>query len=246
MENFPTSGILLKNDSLVHYDDPTVIPTIEDLKNNHEWKMETDNCQIAEEPSTVTEILDCIAPPREWEEKGHRWIQRISCEPATREDVIKLCRQLDMTLQQQEARYSGICPVRRRLMKQCFDEIIRQVTVDCSDRGMLLLRVRDEAKKALDTYHTVFESSVAFSVNKALNAEQQLLDTTKLIAEEREIQKELKKELSQVNATFRQLERDLGSQLEVERIKNIEEIEFLKKTNIQLKAQYEGIVIIKK
>lgn len=40
-------------------------------------------------------------------------------------------------------RDSGICPIREELHNQCFDEIIRQVTIDCPERGLLLMRVRD-------------------------------------------------------------------------------------------------------
>ena len=32
-------------------------------------------------------------------------------------------------------RESGICPIREELHSQCFDEIIRQVTIDCPERG---------------------------------------------------------------------------------------------------------------
>jgi hypothetical protein len=40
--------------------------------------------------------------------------------------------------------YIGICPVREELYSQCFDELIRQITINCAERGLLLLRVRDE------------------------------------------------------------------------------------------------------
>ena len=47
-------------------------------------------------------------------------------------------------LQQRQARETGICPVREELYAQCFDELIRQVTLDQPERGLLLMRVRDE------------------------------------------------------------------------------------------------------
>lgn len=43
-------------------------------------------------------------------------------------DVINLQEMLDTRLQQRQARETGICPVRRQLYTQCFDELIRQVT----------------------------------------------------------------------------------------------------------------------
>lgn len=52
------------------------------------------------------------------------------------------------------------------------DELIRQVTINCAERGLLLLRVRDEIRITIAAYQTLYESSVAFGMRKALAAEQ--------------------------------------------------------------------------
>lgn len=54
----------------------------------------------------------------------------------------------------------------------CLDELIRQVTINCAERGLLLLRVRDEIRMTIAAYQTLYESSVAFGMRKALQAEQ--------------------------------------------------------------------------
>jgi hypothetical protein len=54
----------------------------------------------------------------------------------------------------------------------CADELIRQVTINCAERGLLLLRVRDEIRMTIAAYQTLYESSVAFGMRKALQAEQ--------------------------------------------------------------------------
>lgn len=115
-------------------------------------------------------------------------LYKVSSTPATRLDVINLQEQLDMKLQQRQARETGICPVRRELYTQCFgmfllfqleknnkvvkqnisDELIRQVTINCAERGLLLLRVRDEIKMTLAAYQTLYQSSIAFGMRKAL------------------------------------------------------------------------------
>ena len=121
----------------------------------------------------------------------------MSAAPATRLDVVNLQEQLDAKLQQRQARETGICPVRRELYaqvgggagavdewtcpltratvrawRQVFDELIRQETINCAERGLLLLRVRDEIRMTLAAYQTLYESSVAFGMRKALQAEQ--------------------------------------------------------------------------
>jgi len=64
---------------------------------------------------------------------------------------------LDQKLMERQARESGICPVREELFSQCFDEIIRQVTLNEPERGLLLLRVRDEIKMTIAAYQTLYQ-----------------------------------------------------------------------------------------
>jgi len=73
----------------------------------------------------------------------------VSHEQATRVDVSRLRETLDARLLQRQARYKGICPVREDLFQQAFDEIIRQVTLAEPERGLLLLRVRDECRNTI-------------------------------------------------------------------------------------------------
>ena len=100
------------------------------------------------------------------------WVQYVSSTPATRADVINLQEDLDKWLQQRQARETGICPIREELYSQCFDELIRQVTIICAERRLLLLRVRDEIRMTICAYQSLYESSIAFGMRKALQAEQ--------------------------------------------------------------------------
>jgi len=64
-------------------------------------------------------------------------------------DVIRLKESLDQKLVERMARESGICPIREELHSQCFDELIRQVTLESPERGLLLMRVRDEIQMTI-------------------------------------------------------------------------------------------------
>ena len=100
------------------------------------------------------------------------WVRYVSPTPATRVDVINLQDDLDKKLQTRQARETGICPIREELYSQCFDELIRQITINCAERGFLLVRVRDEIKMTIQAYQTLYESSIAYGMRKALMAEQ--------------------------------------------------------------------------
>jgi dynein light intermediate chain len=70
-------------------------------------------------------------------------------------DVIRLKEGLDQKLVERMAREEGICPIREELHSQCFDELIRQVTIESPERGLLLMRVRDEIKMTIVAYQTL-------------------------------------------------------------------------------------------
>ncbi|XP_065898315.1 33 kDa inner dynein arm light chain, axonemal-like isoform X2 [Dysidea avara] len=188
------------------------------------------------------EILNAILPPREWTETGQLWMQCVSSTPATRLEVTNLQEQLDMRLQQRQARETGICPVRRELYSQCFDELIRQVTINCAERGLLLLRVRDEIRMTISAYQTLYESSVAFGMRKALMAEQGKSDMEELIKNLEAEKKDLEKQVMDLKAKCDNIEKREAERRLLDEKKHNEEQQSLKKTNQQLKAQLEGII----
>ena len=118
------------------------------------------------------DVLAAILPPRTWQKDGKLWSQSASTVPATRMDLELLSSQLDLRMQQRHARETGIDPVREELYAQLFDELIRQETLRCAERGLLLLRVRNEAMQNIASYQDLYESSIAFGIRVALTAEQ--------------------------------------------------------------------------
>mmetsp|Transcript_16043 Transcript_16043/g.28807 ORF Transcript_16043/g.28807 Transcript_16043/m.28807 type:complete len:260 (+) Transcript_16043:95-874(+) len=165
------------NHSLVKYDNPVLI-SVQSKKKKEE----------AKNTLTPTEdILNSILPPREWTENGDLWVQYVSSAPSTKKDVLHLQKTLDTKLQQKQARETGLCPIREELYSQAFDELIRQVTIMCAERGLLLLRVREELRMEISTYQTLYESSIAYGMRCALRQKQSNKEQAALI---RKLQRE--------------------------------------------------------
>ncbi|KAL4657571.1 axonemal dynein light intermediate polypeptide 1-like [Arapaima gigas] len=183
---------------------------------------------------------------REWVEGNKLWVQKVSSAPCTRMDVVHLQEQLDLKLQQRQARETGICLIRRELYSQFFDELIRQVTINCAERGVLLHRVRDEIVMTIATYQTLYESSVAFGMRKALMSEQGKFDMEKKIADLEREKKELERQVNEQKAKCDATEKREAERRQAEEKKHTEEVQFLKRTNQQLKAQLDGITTLKK
>merc|ERR1712195_131666 len=77
---------------------------------------------------------------------------------------------MGMNLQERQAREYDICPVREELYSQTFNELIRQITIESPERGLLLLRVRDEVRMTIAAYQTLYASSITFGMRKTLRS----------------------------------------------------------------------------
>ncbi|XP_051721068.1 axonemal dynein light intermediate polypeptide 1 [Ctenopharyngodon idella] len=250
------------SDSLLKYDYPVLVSKNTERKSTKSRPLKVSPQQMvdsgpvppppkpkspsADDSKQQTEdILNAILPPKEWMEDNQLWVQPVSSAPCTRMDVIHLQEQLDKSLQERQARETGICPVRRELYSQCFDELIRQVTINCAERGLLLLQVRDEIRMTIAAYQTLYESSVAFGMRKALQGEQGKSDMENKISELESEKRDLERLLNEQKAKCEAIERQEAERREIEEKKHAEEVQFLKRTNQQLKAQLEGIITLK-
>ena len=185
------------------------------------------------------DILNAILPPREFEDSAALWVQRVTSAPATRMDVITLQERLDALLNERQARETGICPVREELYAQCFDELIRQVTVTCAERGLLLLRVRDELRMSIMAYQTLYESSVAFGMRKALQTEQGKSEMAETIDAQAKKIADLERREAEWRAKCEAIETREAERRAREETKHAEETAFLNRANKQLKQQLD-------
>ena len=185
------------------------------------------------------DILNAILPPREFEDSSALWVQRVNSAPATRMDVITLQERLDKLLNERQARETGICPVREELYAQCFDELIRQVTVNCAERGLLLLRVRDELRMSIMAYQTLYESSVAFGMRKALQTEQGKSEMAETIETQAQKIADLERREAEWRAKCEAIETREAERRAREETKHAEDIAFLNRANKQLKQQLD-------
>ncbi|KAK8396656.1 hypothetical protein O3P69_004972 [Scylla paramamosain] len=168
--------------------------------------------------------------------------QDVSREPPTRTGVIQLWEQLDLKIKEQQARPRGICAIRRSLYRQCFDELIRQVTLDCPERGLLLSRVRDEASMTMAAFLSLFISASHFGSSKATQAE---AGKWELEGELRALEEEvagLQAEVRRLEAWKRQVGRRWEERREVQVALFSEELECLERSEKQYQVLIETLL----
>ena len=200
-----------------------------------------ENSSTIDSNPSLSEILNSMFLPREWEENGKRFIQYVSPEPATREKARDLFKALDEKIKERQAREKGICPVREELYSQCFDEIIRQVTIECPERGLLLLRVRDEIKMTIASYQTLYESAILFGIKKQLQAEAGKEELKKRMEELEAKKKKLIEKKLQLENKLKAFDKQVEERKQIENAKREEEIKFLKEQNENLEKFLNSI-----
>ena len=192
------------------------------------------NLPPIESNPSLTETLNAMFLPREWEENGKKFIQYVSPEPATREKARDLFKALDEKIKERQAREKGICAVREELYSQCFDEIIRQVTIECPERGLLLLRVRDEIKMTIASYQTLYESAVLFGIRKQLQAEAGKEELKKKLEELEKKKVELTNKKIQLDNKLKAFDKTIAERNQIETAKREEQSAFLRQQNENL------------
>jgi len=97
-------------------------------------------------------LLDSIAPEvsyvdHEW---GQVWGRKVLSEvvPARLQNITPqehayyLADNVSTHLKQREAKNEGVCQIRSEIHAELFDELIRQLSIECPERGLLLLKIR--------------------------------------------------------------------------------------------------------
>ena len=226
--------------SLVKYDTPYLISstsknkkTLEDLKESEEAANiylrniinKDDDESLIGFKYSVKDALNRLLPPKKITDKDQEWVQYVTCTPVAKADVVNLQENLDRRLQTEQARETGICPIREKLYTECFDELIRQITLNCLERGILLTRIKKELNMTVNSYQSLYESSIAYGIRTLLLAEE---EKKKLSDEIGKIEKEcedLEVEIQEIDFKLKQHKETDDKNRQALKLKHIEEIE---------------------
>lgn len=200
--------------------------------------------RAADEDPEVQDVLNSILPPRQYtNDKRQMYVECVLSTPATAKDVTALHVELAARLVQRRTREVGICPVREDLFAQCFDELIRQITVHCVHRGLLLVRIRDEFRMLIDAHQQLQESALAYGLRKALlTKERKSVLETELQAEQRAVA-ELEDDVAKLERELSRLEEEERTLGERERAGHEEHLATARLKNQHMKAEIERLLV---
>ena len=239
-KNLQRENNITISNSLVKYDTPFLVSstatnkkTLKDLEENEENASlylrniinkgdgeDTDGFEFS-----VKDALNKILPPKKITDNDQIWVQYVTCTPCAKEDVIILQDELDRRLQTEQVRETGICPIREKLYVECFDELIRQVTINCLERGILLMRIKKELIMTVETYQNLYESARVLLI-----AEDDKKDLQKEIDEDQNEIDQLESEIQEIEYALKEhKERDVKEREERKKEHKLEMEERLKK-----------------
>lgn len=152
-------------------------------------------------------LLRAMIPNKVWRDEAGEWVQTVSGKELTREELEQMGALLKSQLVALQGRPQALCSVREQIFSEFFDEMVRQITIECPERGLLLLRLRDQLRMSLMTYADLHRDSVELSRSKAQEADDLLAKESAILEDLEESVKQLKMKECMLEARYSNTQR---------------------------------------
>ena len=157
-------------------------------------------------------------------------------------DVVCLQERVLQLCAEGKAKLQGVCSLREAVYDKAMQELIRQVTVLCPERGLLLAELTEEIKESTGTYDLLFDSACQYAVRKAI--ERDLYRTMLRELDDLRVQsRTIENRVQELRAKREGLEKRFAEQRETERKQHEDEVAFLKRGNAQLSAEIKRLTL---
>nr|CCC91245.1 putative dynein arm light chain, axonemal [Trypanosoma congolense IL3000] len=198
--------------------------------------------QHGEDGSPITNALD-----RE-QRQGHErvWMRVAATDHTSRLDCVHLQEHLERRCQQEHARPTGVvCAIREGIYAEGMQEVIRQVTVLCPERGLLLAELAEEMQQTTNTYDILFDSASQYAVRKAIERDLRsyLFDEKEWM--ESEVRR-LENRVNELRAKHNGLLKRFEEQKQSEQKIHEEEMKYLRKANQQIVNEIKRLSALEK
>lgn len=192
----------------------------------------------------LREKLESLLPPNRFERDGQFFVQHISTEQLPRSDVVALDEEIDNQIKSRKARMTGICPIRNRIYEDCFNELIRQIAIDCYPRGALLLDVKKELDLTIASYENQYSSSMAHAIRKAAQGKQRNNEIKETNAQLEADIKKFQEKIEELKQKIGSMEQTDAAEAEAKNKEHSERVAQLKSENFELRQKLEAVLTL--
>lgn len=116
------------------------------------------------------------------------------------------------------------------------ETILRETACECPERGLLLLRTRDELRLTIEAYQTLYHNSIAYGRKKAVQAEAGIADLEATIQRLEREREELTAKKHALVHTERFLHEQLGEQRRKREAQQSQTLAFLQTQRLELET----------
>ncbi|GET89474.1 hypothetical protein, conserved [Leishmania tarentolae] len=159
----------------------------------------------------------------------------------SRLDVVLLYKHLQRRCACESARPQGVvCPNRECIYNDGLRELIRQVTLLCPERGLLLDELARSMRQSIETYDVLLDSASQYAVRKSTERDLHQY----LFREKADLETEVRRREHRVNewrAKYAGLQKRFQEQQEADRKVHAEEIAYAKRANQQLVSEIKRL-----
>lgn len=134
-----------------------------------------------------------------------------------------------------------LCPIREKIFNDGIQELTRQITVLCPERGLLLRDLNAGMAQATETYDILFDSACQYAVRKSIERDLH----SHLFEEKKSLESEVRRLDNRVNelrAKHDGMMKRFEEQKAVNAQLHAEEINYLKKANQQLVTEIKRLI----
>ncbi|KAG5479440.1 hypothetical protein LSCM1_04703 [Leishmania martiniquensis] len=194
----------------------------------------------------VRVVIDSFITPRRWVDAatGVVWVQHASPFPSSRIEAAETQKRLHAQLEAHQARRTGTSPIRSLLVAECMLEVLRQVTAECWERGLLLLHVHSERVAAQAAHRRLFESRVGHAFRLALKGEKDVAKVEEDMAALKQRIELLGEEEEDLRRKCSEFEQHAEEQVLIASKKHTDALTKLKREGVQKRAQLEQQLVI--
>ncbi|ORC87567.1 dynein arm light chain, axonemal [Trypanosoma theileri] len=174
------------------------------------------------------------------------WMKVADIEHTSRLDAVCLREHLERRCKEENARPTGVvCMIREGIYTDGLREVIRQVTVLCPERGLLLAELATEMQQTTNTYDILFDSACQYAVRKAIERDLRSYLFDEKISLESEVRR-LENRVNELRAKHDGMTKRFEEQKQAELNRYEEEVKYLKKANQQIVNEIKRITALEK
>ncbi|KAG5450551.1 28 kDa inner dynein arm light chain, axonemal [Clonorchis sinensis] len=199
-------------------------------------------CRLTKDDA-VLQALSKFFPPVRYKEMGTKWVKHVSAKQATPIEMTHVKQEVDRVLKVRCSRKAPLCVIREDVLSDLIREILRQVTIDCPEQGLLLRRILDHNEMEFNAYETLLRFTDAFVGRKWAEWQHWKADRTRQIYELEDTKRILEFQATELKHKVDQLEKK-NQEMKIKwDAARMEEVKYYKKTGEHLRAQMDVSVL---